>query len=75
MDAGPLDKRAEVNTIQALNQIVKDCLEDVVNGGSKLVASDGTDEAVGSPRFARGGVLCPYFLALMGGGAGRYNGI
>jgi hypothetical protein len=31
--------------------------------------------AVGSPHFARSGVLCPKFLALMGGGAGRDNGI
>jgi hypothetical protein len=70
-----LDKHAEVDTIQALNQIVKDCIEYVVNGGSKLVASDGRDEAVGSPCFARRGVLCPELLALMGSGAGRYNGI
>ncbi len=40
-----------------------------------MVTSDGADKAVGSPRFARGGVLCPELFALMGGGAGRDNGI
>ncbi len=33
------------------------------------------DKVVVSPRFARGGVLCPELLVLMGGGAGRLNGI
>ena len=40
-----------------------------------MVASDGTYKVVGSPRFVRGGVLCPESLALMGSGANRYNGI
>ena len=70
-----LDKRAEVDIIQALDRIVEDCVQDVVDCGSKLVASDGADEEVGSSRFARGGVLCPEFLALMGSGASRYNRI
>ncbi len=70
-----VDKRAEVNTIQAVNWIVKNSIEYVVDCGSKLVASDDADKAIGSPRFACGCVLCPEFLALMGGGAGRYNGI
>jgi hypothetical protein len=65
------DKRAEINTVQTLNRIVKDCIEEIVNGGNKLVASDGTDKAVGSPCFACRGVLCLEFLALMGSGAGR----
>ncbi len=54
-----LYKHAEVDTIQTLDRIVEDSIEDVVNGSSKLVASDGADKAVGSPRFARRGVLCP----------------
>jgi hypothetical protein len=64
-----------VDTVQALNWIIKDIIEDVVNGGSKLVMSDGTEEAVGSPCFGCGGILCPEFLPLIGSGAGRYNGI
>ncbi len=40
-----------------------------------MVASDGTDKVVGSPNFARGGVLCPEFPALIAGGAGRDNWI
>ncbi len=68
-----VDKRAEVDTVQALNWIVKDLNKDIINGSSKLVASDGTDKVVGRPRFSRGGVLCLEFLAMMGGGAGRYN--
>jgi hypothetical protein len=55
--------------------IVKDRVEYIVDGGSKLVASDGMDKAVASPRFAGGGILCPELLTLMGSGAGRYNGI
>ena len=70
-----VEKCAEVDTVQALNWIVKDGIEYVVDGSSKLVASDGADKVVGSPRFARGGVLCPEFLVLMGSGAGRYNRI
>ncbi len=69
-----LDKHAEVNTVQALDRIVDDCVAYVVNGSSKLVASDGADKVVGSPHFTHRGVLCPEFLTLMGGGAGRYNG-
>ncbi len=65
----------QIDTIQALNWGVKDGVEYVVNGSGKLIASDGTDEAVGSPRFARRGVLCPEFLALMSGGTGRDNWI
>jgi hypothetical protein len=66
-----VDKRAEVDTVQALNWIIEDDIEYVIDGSSNLVASDGADKAVSSPRFARGGVLCPEFLALMGRGAGR----
>ncbi len=65
----------QLNSIQALNQIVEDSIEDVVDGGSESVASDGLDEAVGSPCFARGGVLRPEFLTLMGSGTGRDNWI
>ncbi len=54
-----LYKRAEVNAVQPLDQIAKDCIEDIINGGSKSVTSDGMDEAVGSPRFVHRGVLCP----------------
>ncbi len=39
-----LDKHAKVDTVQALNRIVEDCVEYVVNGSSKLVVSDGTDK-------------------------------
>jgi hypothetical protein len=70
-----LDKCAEVDTVQALDWIVEDCIEDVVDGNCKLVASDGADKAVGIPCFACRGVLCLEFLALKGGGAGRYSGI
>ena len=70
-----VEKCAEVDTVQALDWIVEDGVEYVVDGGSKLVASDGTYKLVGSPRFVRGGVLCPESLALMGSGANRYNGI
>ncbi len=70
-----VDKHAEVDTIQALDWFVKDCVEDDVDGGSKLVTSDGTDKAVATPCFARRGVLCPEFLALMGSSANRYNWI
>ncbi len=54
-----LYKHAEVDTIQPIDWIVKDCIVDVIDGSSKLVASNGTDEAVGSPCFAHRGVLCP----------------
>ncbi len=70
-----LNKRAQINTIQALNWIVKDGVEYIIDDDGKFVASNGMDEAVGSPRFACRGVLCPEFHALMGGGAGRDNWI
>ncbi len=70
-----VDKHAKVNAVQTTDWIVEDGVEYVADGGSKLVGSDGADKAVGSPRLACGGVLCPEFLALMGGGTGRYNGI
>ncbi len=38
-----LNKHAEVDTVQTLDRIVEDSVEDVVNGSSKLVASDVTD--------------------------------
>ncbi len=70
-----VNKRAQVDTIQALDRIVKDGIEYVVDGSSILVTSDGTNKVVGSPRFAHGGVLCLELIMLMGGGIGRYNGI
>jgi len=51
-----LDQRAEVDAIEAFRWIIKNGIVEVVNGGGELVASDGKDEAVSSPCFARGDV-------------------
>jgi len=51
-----LDQRAEVDAVESFRWIVKDGVVDVVDGGGELVSSDGEDEAVGSPCFARGDV-------------------
>jgi hypothetical protein len=50
------DKRAEVNTVKSFSWIVKDGVLDVINGGGKLVASDGQYEPEGCPHYARGDV-------------------
>jgi hypothetical protein len=51
-----LDQRAEVDAVESFHWTVKDGVVDVVDGGGELVSSDGEDEAVGSPCFARGDV-------------------
>ena len=51
-----LDKCAEVDAVESFRWIVEDGAVDVVDGGGELVSSDGKDEAVGSPCFARGDV-------------------
>ena len=51
-----LDQRAEVDTIESFRWIVKDSVVDNIDGSGELVSSDGEDEAVGSPCFARGNV-------------------
>ncbi len=42
-----------------LNQIVQYGVVDVVDGGSKLVAGDGEDQAIGCPHFASGSIGGP----------------
>jgi len=70
-----LNQRAEVNAIESFCQIIKDGVVDDVNGGGKLVSSDGEDKAVGSPCFSRGNVDGTQFLTLLDVGAVRNNGV
>jgi len=51
-----LHKRAEVDAVKSFRWIVKDGVVDVIDGGGKLVASDGQYVPVGCPCFARGDV-------------------
>jgi len=51
-----LDQRAEVDAIEAFCWFIENGVVDVVDGGGKLVSSDGEDKAVSSPCFARGDV-------------------
>ena len=51
-----LDQRAEIDAVESFHRIIEDGVVDVVDGGGKLVPSDGKDEAVGSPCFLRGDV-------------------
>jgi hypothetical protein len=51
-----LNKCTEVDTVKSFCWIVKDGVVDVIDGGSKLVTSDGQYEPVGCPCFARGDV-------------------
>ncbi len=51
-----LDQRAEVDTVESFRWIVEGGVVDVVDGSGELVSGNGEDEAVGSPRFARGNV-------------------
>ena len=51
-----LNKHTEVDTVKSFHWIVKDGVVDVIDGGSKLVTSDGQYEPVGCPCFARGDV-------------------
>jgi hypothetical protein len=44
------------NAVEAFGWIIENGVVDVVDGGSKLVSSDGKDEAVSSPCFSRGDV-------------------
>ena len=51
-----LDQRSEVDAVEAFRGIIENGVVDVVDGGGELVSSDGEDEAVSSPCFARGDV-------------------
>ena len=51
-----LDQRVEGDAVEAFRWIVENGVVDVVDGGGELVSSDGEDEAVSSPCFARGDV-------------------
>jgi hypothetical protein len=51
-----LDQRVEGDAVEAFRWIVENGEVDVVDGGGELVSSDGEDEAVSSPCFARGDV-------------------
>ena len=51
-----LDQCAEGDAIEDFRWIVENGVVDVINGGGKLVLSDGEDKAVSSPCFARGDV-------------------
>ena len=51
-----LDQRLEVDAVEAFRGIIENGVVDVVDGGGELVSSDGEDEAVSSPCFARGNV-------------------
>ena len=51
-----MDQRAEVDAVESFRWIVEDGIVDIVDGGGELVSSDGKDEVVGSPCFARGDV-------------------
>jgi hypothetical protein len=70
-----LDQRAEVDAVGSFLRIIEDGIVDVVDGGGKLVSSDGEDEAVGNPCFARGDVDGTQFLTLLDGGAVRNDGV
>ncbi len=49
-------KRTQMDTVEALVQIVQYGIVDVVDGGGKLVAGDGEDQVIGLPRPASGSV-------------------
>ena len=53
-DIHVLDKRAEVDTVKSFRWIVEEGVVDVIDGGGKLVASDGQHEPVGCPHIAHG---------------------
>ena len=67
-----LDERAEVDAVKSFSWIDKDGVVDVINGGGKLVASDGDGQykPVGCPSLACGDVGGLYFLLGLGSGAG-----
>ena len=51
-----MDQRAEIEAIEAFRWIIENGIVDVVDGGGKLVSSDGEDKAVSIPCFACGDV-------------------
>jgi hypothetical protein len=51
-----LDKPSEADADKSFHLIVKDGVVDIIDGGGKLVVSDGQYEHVGCPSFARGDV-------------------
>jgi hypothetical protein len=51
-----LDQRVEVDAVESFRRIIEDGVVNVVECGGKLVSSDGKEEVVGSPCFARGDV-------------------
>ena len=55
-DIHVLDKRAEVDTVKSFRWIVEEGVVDIIDGGGKLVVSDGQHEPVGCPHIARGDV-------------------
>ena len=71
-DIHVLDKRAEVDTVKSFRWIVEEGVVDVIDGGGKLVASDGDGQykPVGCPSLACGDGGGLYFLLGLGSGAG-----
>ncbi len=53
------DKRMQINTIEAFDWIVQYGIVDAVDGGGKLVACDGEDQAIGQPCLVSGSVGGP----------------
>ncbi len=51
-----LDMCAEVDAVKSFRWIVEDGVVDVIDGGGKLVTSDGQYKPIGCPCFARGDV-------------------
>jgi hypothetical protein len=53
------DERTQINAVEAFNRIVQYGIVDIIDGGGKLVACDGEDQAIGRPCLASGSVGGP----------------
>jgi hypothetical protein len=49
----------QINAVEAFDRIVQYGIVDVVNGGGKLVACDGEDQAIGCSCLASGSIGGP----------------
>ncbi len=53
------DEQMQINAVEALDRIVQYGIVDVIDGGSKLVAGDGEDQAIGHPCLASSNIGGP----------------